>query len=186
VLYDLSSSDLEGQQCPLAAYGYNRDGQRGKLQITYGLVTTRQGCPVAVSVFEGNTADATTLLPQVQRLRERFSIERLVRGGDRGRIAQVHIDQLQTLPGVDWITALRSGAIRRLRDEAMVTTDQFEGRPWFELCHPDFPGERLVACRNPALASHRATRRQALLDATEQDLIAIQQQVQRGRLQGPQ
>ena len=99
-------------------------------------------------------------------------------------IAQVHIDQLQTLPGVDWITALRSGAIRRLLDEAIVTTDQFEGRPWFELCHPDFPGERLVACRNPALASHRATRRQALLDATEQDLIAIQQQVQRGRLQG--
>ena len=99
-------------------------------------------------------------------------------------IAQVHIDQLQTLPGVDWITALRSGAIRRLLDEAIVTTDQFEGRPWFELCHPDFPGERWVACRNPALASHRATRRQALLDATEQDLMAIQQQVQRGRLQG--
>ena len=101
VLYDLSSSYLEGHCCPLGAYGYNRDGKRGKLQITYGLVTTRKGCPVAVSVFEGNTVDATTLLPQVQRLRQRLGIERLVIVGDRGLMAQVQLDQLKRLPGVD-------------------------------------------------------------------------------------
>ena len=184
VLYDLSSSYLEGQQCPLGAYGYNRDGKRGKLQITYGLLTTRDGCPVSVSVFEGNTADASTLLPQVQRLRQRFGIERLVIVGDRGLIAQVQIEQLKTLSGVDWITALRSGALRRLLDEAIVTGDQFEGRPIFELCHPDFPGERLVACYNPAMAQHRAAKRQALLEATEEALAAIQQQVKAGRLRG--
>lgn len=184
VLYDLSSSYLEGQQCPLGAYGYSRDGKRGKLQITYGLLTTREGCPVSVSVFEGNTTDVTTLLPQVQRLRQRFGIERLVMVGDRGVIAQVQIDQLKTLPGVDWITALRSGAIRRLLDEAIVTGEQFEGRPLFELCHPDFPGERLVACYNPALAQQRAAKRQVLLEATEQALAAIQRQVHTGRLRG--
>lgn len=184
VLYDVSSSYLEGQTCPLARYGYSRDGKRGKLQITYGLVTSRDGCPVAVAVFAGNTMDSTTLLPQVRRWRHQFGIDRLVVVGDRGMIAQVHLEQIQALTAVDWITALRSGAIRRLLDEAIVSTEQFEGRPWFELCHPDFPGERLVACRNPALAAHRAGKRQALLTDTQEALTAIQRRVQRGQLRG--
>lgn len=184
VLYDLSSSYLEGHCCPLGAYGYNRDGKRGKLQITYGLVTTREGCPVAVSVFEGNTVDATTLLPQVQRLRQRLGIERLVIVGDRGLIAQVQIDQLKRLPGVDWITALRSGAIRHLVRDALVTPEQFEGRSLFEFCHRDFPSERLVACYHPELARHRGAKRQALLEATQAELAALQHQVKAGRLRG--
>src|SRR5512143_38386 len=184
VLYDLSSSYLEGQQCPLGAYGYSGDGKRGKLQLTCGLLTNREGCPVSVSVFEGNTTDVSTLLPQVQRLRQRFGIERLVMVGDRGVIAQVQIDQLKTLPGVDWITALRSGAIRRLLDEAIVIGEQFEGRPLFELCHPDSPGERLVGCYNAFVAQQRAAKRQVLLEATEQALAAIQRQVHTGRLRG--
>lgn len=184
VLYDLSSSYLEGHCCPLGAYGYNRDGKRGKLQITYGLVTTREGCPVAVSVFEGNTVDATTLLPQVQRLRQRLGIERLVIVGDRGLMAQVQIDQLTRLPGVDWITALRSGAIRHLVRDALVTPEQFEGRSLVEFCHPDFPGERLVACYNPELARHRGAKRQALLEATQAELAVLQHQVKAGRLRG--
>lgn len=184
VLYDLSSSYLEGQHCPLAARGYNRDKKRGKVQITYGLLTNRAGCPVAVSVFKGNTVDSSTLLAQVQRIRQRFGIERMVLVGDRGMIAQVQIDQLKALPGVDWITALRSQTLRRLLEEAILTAEQFEGRPLFELCHPDFPGERLVACYNTALAQHRAAQRERLLVATERALMDLQHRVERGRLQG--
>jgi hypothetical protein len=166
VLYDLTSSYFEGKTCPLAALGHNRDGKKGKLQVNYGLLTDARGCPVAVSVFDGNTGDPKTLMPQVRRLRETFHLDRLVLVGDRGMISQKQIDLLQDLDGVDWITALKTGAIRKLVKGRHLQLGLFDERNLFELTHPDFPGERLVACRNPELAKLRAHKRQSLLDAT--------------------
>ncbi|MCP3879040.1 MAG: IS1634 family transposase, partial [Sulfitobacter sp.] len=173
VLYDLSSSYLEGSCCPLGALGHNRDGKKGKLQVNYGLLTDDRGCPVAVSVFKGNTADTKTLLPQVRRIQAQFGIERLAIVGDRGMISQTQIDELKVIPGVDWITALRSSAIHKLVDAHQVQLDLFDERSHFQLTHPDYPGERLVACRNPLLAERRANKRQALLEATTRELEAI-------------
>lgn len=184
VLYDLSSSWFEGSHCPLAARGHNRDGKRGKLQVNYGLLTDARGCPIAVSVFKGNTVDTQTLLPQVQRLKEQFGIERAAIVGDRGMISQTQIDALTVTPGVDWITALKSGAIRCLVDAKHVQMDLFDERSHFELTHPDYPGERLVACRNPALAERRAATREALLEATTRELKAAAALVERGKLHG--
>jgi len=184
VLYDLTSSYFEGTTCPLAAFGHNRDGKKGKLQVNYGLLTDGRGCPVAVSVFKGNTGDSPTLLPAVQRVRERFGIEQLVVVGDRGMISQTQITTLKRLEGVDWITALKTGALRDLVADGHVQLGLFDEHNLFELTHPDFPGERLVACRNPELAKLRAHKRQALLAATGKELDQVRSMVARGRLHG--
>ena len=184
VLYDLSSSYFEGSTCPLAKRGYNRDGKRGYLQVNYGLLTDPRGCPVAVSVHEGNTSDCETFLPQVQRLRQDFGIEQLVIVGDRGMISQKSIEEIRQADGIDWITALKSGAIRMLIDDKHVQPDLFDERNLFEFTHPDFPGERLIACRNPELAKLRAHKRQDMLQATEKDLEKIKTRVEAGRLSG--
>ena len=184
VLYDLTSSYFEGTTCPLAAFGHNRDGKKGKLQVNYGLLTDGRGCPVAVSVFKGNTGDPPTLLPAVRRVRERFGIEQLVVVGDRGMIAQTQITALQGLAGVAWLTALKTGAIRDLVAGGHVQLGLFDERNLFELTHPDFPGERLVACRNPELAKLRAHKRQALLAATVKELDKVRGMVARGTLKG--
>jgi transposase len=184
VLYDLTSSYFEGTTCPLAAFGHNRDGKKGKRQVNYGLLTEGRGCPVAVSVFKGNTGDPPTLLPEVQRVRERFGIERLVMVGDRGMISQTQISALKTLEGTDWITALKTEALRALVATGHVQLGLFDERNLFELTHPEFPGERLVACRNPELAALRAHKRQALLAATTKELDKVRGMVARGRLRG--
>ena len=184
VLYDLTSSYFEGTTCPLAAFGHNRDGKKGKLQVNYGLLTDGRGCPVAVSVFPGNTGDPPTLRPAVQQVRERFGIETLVIVGDRGMISQTQITALQRLEGVDWITALKTGAIRALMADGHLQLGLFDERNLFELTHPDFPGERLVACRNPELAKLRTHKRQALLEATVKELAKVRVMVARGTLKG--
>jgi hypothetical protein len=184
VLYDLTSSYVEGTTCPLAAFGHNRDGKKGKRQVNYGLLTTAQGCPVAVSVFKGNTGDPKTLLPAVERVRADFGLTQLILVGDRGMISQTQITALQALPGVDWITALKTGAIRDLVAGGHLQLGLFDARNLFELHHPDFPGERLVACRNPELAKLRAHKRQDLLAATTKELEKVRGMVARGTLTG--
>ncbi len=185
VLFDLSSSYFEGTHCPLAAFGHNRDGKTGKLQVNYGLLTDAAGRPVSVSVFEGNTADPKTLMPQVTRVRKGFGIKRLVLVGDRGMITQKQIDALREQDdGVDWITALRTEAIRNLVEHGHIQMGLFDERNLFELTHPDFPGERLVACRNPELARLRAHKRRSMLEATVKELDKVRGMVARGRLAG--
>lgn len=184
VMYDLTSSYLEGHTCPLGARGYNRDGKKGKLQINYGLLTDRWGCPVSVSVFEGNVADPPTLLAQVETLRARFGIREVVLVGDRGMLTQTQIEVLKQHAGIDWIGALKSGAIHRLIQQGVVMVEQLVDQPLMTLTHPDYPGERLIACRNAALAKKRAQQRQALLEATEQALTPIQAMIARGNLSG--
>jgi transposase len=184
VLYDLSSSYFEGGTCELAALGYNRDGKRGKLQVNYGLLTDARGVPVAISVFEGNTADADTFMPQVAQLRERFGIDEMVLVGNRGMIARTHIDALRAEAGLQWITALKSGSLRVLASEGALQLGLFDERNLFEFTHADYPGERLVACRNPELAKRRAHKRQALLEATVALLEPIRLRVAAGRLKG--
>jgi hypothetical protein len=184
VLYDLSSSYFEGTTCPLAKIGYNRDGKANTLQVNYGLVTSVGGCPVAVSVFDGNTADSATFLPQVRRLRTAFGIDTLVIVGDRGMISQKAIRELRDLEGVGWITALKSAQIRALVDGGRLQLGLFDDRNLVEFTHPEFPGERLVACRNPQLGALRAQKRQALLAATQVELEKVVAMVARGRLRG--
>ena len=186
-LYDLSSSYFEGVTCPLAARGHNRDGKKGKLQVNYGLLCNRAGVPVSVSVFEGNTGDTTTLLPQVSKLRDEFGVKQIVLVGDRGMITQKQIDTLRDLNNVDWITALRTEGIRKLVEGGQIQMGLFDERNLFEVeAHPDFPAERLVACRNPALARLRAQTRQSLLEATREELRKVQAMVEHGRLRGKQ
>lgn len=184
VLYDLSSSYFEGTQCPLAKLGYSRDGKRGTLQVNYGVLTDHRGCPVAVSVYEGNTADPQTLLPEVDRLKKEFDIDEFIMVGDRGMISQKAIDTLSERTGVHWITALKNASIRALVSEGQIQMDLFDERNLFELTHPDYPNERLVACRNPALAELRAHKREDLLQATERELEKIVHAVRSGRLKG--
>lgn len=184
VLYDLSSSYFEGTTSPLAALGYNRDGKSGKLQVNYGLLTDPRGRPVAVSVFKGNTGDPKTLMPQVERLQKSFAIEQLVLVGDRGMISQKQINELKQREGIDWITALRTGAIRKLVDGGHIQLGLFDQRNLFEVTHPDFPGERLVACRNPQLARLRANKRQSLLQATSRELEKVRGMISRGKIKG--
>lgn len=184
VLYDLSSSYFEGTSCPLAKLGHNRDGRKGLLQVNYGLLTDARGCPVAVSVHEGNVADSATFLPQVQRVREDFGIEHLVMVGDRGMMGHKAIEELREIDGVGWITALKSASIRSLLEQGQLQLGLFDERNLVELSSPDYPGERLVACRNPELAKLRAHKRQELLAATEKNLQAIKDRVDAGRLGG--
>jgi transposase len=184
VLYDLSSSYFEGSSCPLAKLGHNRDGKKGKLQVNYGLVTDRRGCPVAVSVFDGATADCKTVLPQVKRIQAEFGIEHLVVVGDRGMISQKAIEEFKRAPGVAWITALKSAQIRALADEGGLQMGLFDERNLIEFTHPDYPGERLVACRNAQLAQLRAAKRAELLKATAAELNKVCAMVARGKLAG--
>ena len=182
VLYDLSSSYFEGKQCPLAAMGYSRDQKKGKLQVNYGLLTDERGCPISISAFPGNTSDPNTLLPQVERLQGAFNLKSVVLVGDRGMISQKQIDQLKGHAGVNWITALKTGAIRKLMDAEAFQLTLFDERNLFEFTHLDFPGEKLVACRNPDLAYRRKHKREALLKATIEALEKIQGMVARGTL----
>jgi len=185
VLYDLTSSYFEGTTCPLARLGHNRDGKKGKLQVNYGLTTDRRGCPVAVAVFEGNTADSATLTAQVQKLREGFGIATLVLVGDRGMISQRSIDEeLSEIDGLAWITALKSERIRALIAGGGLQLGLFDARNLFELSHADYPGERLMACRNAELQKLRTHKREALLQATEKELEKVRAMVARGRLRG--
>jgi transposase len=184
VLYDLSSSYFEGTSCPLAKLGYNRDGKNGLLQVNYGVLTDARGCPVAVSVYEGNVADSQTLLPELKRLREQFGVEQLVMVGDRGMVSNQAIATMQDTPGVDWITALKSASIRVLVEQGHLQLGLFDERNLLELSSPDYPGERLVACRNPQLASLRAHKREELLAATERNLESIKARVVAGKLKG--
>jgi transposase len=183
-LYDLSSSYFEGHCCPLAKIGYSRDGKRNTPQVNYGLLTNRAGCPVAISVYEGNTADASTLMPQVNQLREQFGLERLVLVGDRGMISHKAIDSLRSLEGLDWITALKSSQIRALVHDGALQLGLFDERNLFEFSHPDFPNERLMACRNVDLGKLRAHKRQALLEATEKELEKVRDRIRKGSLAG--
>jgi transposase len=184
VLFDLTSSYFEGVTCPLAKLGYSRDGKRGTLQVNWGLLTDERGCPVAVSVFEGSTGDPKTLLPQVEKVRATFGIDRLIMAGDRGMISNVQIDAMRALDGVDWITALKSGAIAKLADGGALQLDLFDERSLIAFTHEDFPGERLIACRNPDLARLRAAKRNDLIAATAAELDKIAAMVTGGRLKG--
>jgi transposase len=184
VLYDLSSSYFEGSCCPLAKLGYNRDGKSGLLQVNYGLLTDARGCPVAVSVYEGNVTDSKTLMPEVTRLREDFGIERFVLVGDRGMISSKAIDELRETDGIGWITALKSVSIRALVELGQLQLDLFDEVNLVELSSPEYPGERLVACRNTALAKLRAHKRESMLAATERNLDKIKARVDAGKLTG--
>jgi transposase len=184
VLYDLSSSYFEGTTCPLAKLGYSRDGRRGLLQVNYGLLTDGRGCPVAVSVHEGNVADSQTLMPEVTRLREDFGIEQLVMVGDRGMISNQAIAAMREADGIGWITALKSASIRALIEQGHLQLGLFDERNLVELGSPDYPGERLVACRNPELAKLRAHKREDLLSATERHLDPIKARVDAAKLKG--
>ena len=184
VLYDLSSSYFEGSCCPLAKFGYNRDRKRGKLQVNYGLLTGPLGCPVAISVYEGNTSDGMTFMPAVHKLQSDFGIKQMVMVGDRGMIAQKTINEMRDIEVLDWITALRTGSIRALVEGGQLQMGLFDERNLLEIESPDYPGERLVACRNDALSKLRAHKRLELLNATEENLTKIKERVDSGRLAG--
>lgn len=180
VLYDLSSTYFEGRQCPLAQFGKSRDERSGNRQIVFGLLTDAAGCPLAIEVFEGNTGDPATVAAQVSKLRERFGLERLVLVGDRGMLTAARIrEDLQPLAGIDWITALKSVEVRKLVSEQALQLSLFDEQDLAEITHPDYPGERLIACYNPLLAEERKRKRQELLAATEKKLNKIVAATQR-------
>ena len=179
VLYDVSSSFYEGHTCPLACYGHNRDGKKGLPIIVYGLLTDAHGRPVALDVYPGNTADPATVPDQIAKVRQRFALTRVVLVGDRGLLTQTQIDTLQQYPGLGWISALRSEAIRELIDKGTLERSLFDQVNLAEITSPDFPGERLIACYNPLLDEQRCDKRQRLLSATEKDLQKLAAEVQR-------
>jgi transposase len=179
VLYDVSSSYLEGRCCELAKLGYNRDGKRGKLQIVYGLLCAPDGCPVAIEVFEGNTGDPMTLAAQIDKLKRRFDLTHVVLVGDRGMITQARLKEDIKPAGLNWITALRAPEIRALLDAGAFQLSLFDERDLASITTDDYPGERLIVCRNPDLAVARRRKRENLLAATERDLAAIQNAVRR-------
>ena len=181
VLYDVSSSYMEGRCCPLAKRGYSRDGRKGTLQIVYGLLCAPDGCPVAVEVFDGNTADPTTLAPQIEKLKQRFHLDHVVLVGDRGMMTQARITDDVKAAGLDWITSLRAPAIKDLLNSGTLQLTLFDQRDMASITSPDFPGERLVVCRNPELAAERGRKRDDMLTATEKDLARIQAAVARKR-----
>jgi Transposase DDE domain len=181
VLYDVSSSYLEGRCCPLAQFGYSRDGRQSKRQIVYGLLCAADGCPVAIEVFAGSTADPATLTSQVTKLKERFGLDHVVLVGDRGMITQARISDELKAAGLDWITALRAPAIKALREAGALQMSLFDERDMAAITSPDFPGERLIVCRNRALAAKRARKREDLLAATERDLARLAAAVTRKR-----
>ena len=182
VLYDVTSTWLEGRCCELARLGYRRDGRRDKLQIIVGLLCAADGCPIAVEVFEGNTGDPSTLAKQVTKLKHRFGLHHVVLVGDRGMITAARIENDLAPAGLDWLTALRAPAVQALAaDQGPLQLSLFDHRDMAEIDSADFPGERLIVCRNPLLAAERARQRAELLDATELDLRKIQLRVRRAR-----
>ena len=175
VLYDLTSSYLEGRCCELGRFGYSRDGRRDKLQIVFGLLCSAEGCPIAIEVFEGDTGDPSTLAVQVAKLKQRFELGQVVLVGDRGMITAARIGQDLKPAGLDWITALRAPAIQALvAENGPLQLSLFDQRDLAEIASPEYPGERLIVCRNPDLAAERARKRAELLTATEKDLAKIQ------------
>ncbi len=180
-LYDVSSSYLEGRCCELAQHGYSRDHRSDRPQIVYGLLCDREGCPVAIEVFEGNTADPMTVATQVTKLKARFGLDRVVLVGDRGMITSARIREDLAPAGLDWITALRAPKIQELANGGPLQLSLFDDRDLAEIASPDYPGERLVVCRNPLLAAERRRKREALLVATERDLSRVKLAVDRKR-----
>src|SRR5438094_2473192 len=182
LLYDVTSTYLEGRCCELAQHGYSRDHRADRPQIVIGLMCTADGCPVAVEVFEGNTADPMTLAAQIDKLKQRFKLQRVVMVGDRGLLTSARIEQTLRLAGFDWITALRAPAVKQLAAAGgPLQPSLFDDRDMAEITSPDYPGERLVVCKNPLLAEERARKRAELLAATENDLARIAARVQRAR-----
>jgi transposase len=179
VLYDVSSSYLEGRSCELASFGHNRDGKKGKLQIVYGLLCAADGCPVAIEVFDGATADPKTLATQIDKLKQRFALKHVVLVGDRGMITQARIDDDLRPAGLDWITSLRAPSIRALAEGGALQLGLFDERDMAAITSPDYPDERLIVCRNPELARERRRKREDLLAATEKALAVIQRVVER-------
>ena len=180
LLYDVTSTYLEGRCCELAQHGYSRDHRRDRPQLVIGLLCAADGCPVAVEVFEGNTADPMTLSSQIDKLKQRFRLQRVVMVGDRGLLTSARIEQTLRPAGLDWITALRAPAIKALAAEGgPLQPSLFDTRDMAEITSPDYPGERLVVCKNPLLAEERTRKRSELLAATEKELIRIQARVQR-------
>jgi transposase len=176
VLYDVTSTYFEGRTCPLARLGHNRDGKKGKLQIVFGLLCTLEGCPVAVEVFSGDTGDPSTLDRQIEKIRDRFGLQRVVLVGDRGMITEARIrEELRPVKGLEWITALRAAQIGKLVDSGALQLSLFDEQDLAEITHPSYPGERLIVCRNPLLAEERARKREDLLAATERELEKIAQ-----------
>ncbi len=174
VLYDLSSSYFEGKTCPLAKIGYSRDGKKGTLQIVYGLLCDAEGRPIAIEVFQGNTSDPATLAAQVDKIRNRFGLARVVLVGDRGMITEARIrEDLDGVEGLSWITALRGPAIRGLVEAKHLKASLFDQTGMAEITSPDYPDQRLIVCRNPLLAELRRHKRQELLEATEQELAKV-------------
>ena len=185
-LFDLSSSWVEGSHCELAAFGHSRDGKRGKQQIEYGLLTARDGCPVAVRVFAGNTGDPKTFTEAVEVVRGSFGITEAVMVGDRGMITSARIKALKELPGMAWLTCLRAPAIKKLAEGGgPLQLSLFDQQDLAEISSPDYPGERLIACHNPALAGERNAHRERLLAATEAELTKIKRMVDAGHLNDP-
>jgi hypothetical protein len=184
VLYDLTSVYLEGSKCELAKRGYSRDGKRGLLQVEFGLITDREGRPVAVEVFEGNMADPSTVAAQVDKLKHRFGITDVVLVGDRGMLTSARIEALKQAGGISWISALRSNQIEALVNSGDLQLGLFDERNLVEIASDKFPGERLAVCKNPALAQERARKREELLLATERELDKVVAAVEAGRLSG--
>lgn len=183
VLYDVSSSYYEGSHCPLAAFGYNRDRKMGKRQIVYGLMTDADGRPISIQAFPGSTADPTTVDDQVVKLKERFGLDHVVLAGDRGMLTQMRIEKLQAVGGIDWVSALRAPSIKQLVRQGYLQPSLFDERDLMEITSPDYPGERLVVCRNPFLAEERFRTRRELLAVTEAKLASLAKRVAAGRLQ---
>jgi DDE family transposase len=181
VLYDVSSAAFEGRTCPLGAIGHPRDGVYGRLQIVYGLLTTPEGVPVAIEVFEGNTGDPATVPSQVAKLKNRFNLTHVCVVGDRGMLTKARIEVDLGPAGLDWISALRAPAIKALVEADAIQLSIFDQTDLVEIAHPDYPGERLVACKNPLLATERARKREELLSATEAELEKIAQACRRER-----
>ena len=181
VLYDVSSAAFEGRTCPLGALGHPKDGVRGRLQIVYGLLTNSQGVPVAIEVFKGNTADPKTVASQVAKVKQRFGITHVCLVGDRGMLTKARLRDDVVPAGLDYLSALRAPEIRALTDKGAIQLGLFDETDLVEIIHPEFPGERLVACKNPLLAEERKRKREALLQATEADLAKIAAAVARER-----
>lgn len=180
ILYDVSSTYFEGRHCPLARFGHSRDERSGNLQIVFGLLTNSEGCPVAVEVFEGNTGDPTTVASQVSKLRERFHLKQIVIVGDRGMLTSARIrEDLKPQQGLQWISALKSIQIQQLVKGGALQLSLFDQHDLAEIQHASYPGERLIACRNPLLAEERSRKRKELLEATEKQLKKIVEATQR-------
>lgn len=184
VLYDLSSTYMEGEHCPLAKRGYSRDGKPGKLQVEFGLLTNAEGVPVAIEAFAGNTGDPTTFFGQVEKVKERFGVDDVVWVADRGMLTSAQVAKLQEVAGANWITALRAPTIKQLVEAGSIQLSLFDTQNLAEVTDPRYPGERLVVCYNPMLAEKRARKREDMLVATEKELAKVAAMVARGAAGG--